>query len=1568
MILRFIHILWKVFWRILFVFAAVVLALLVIVVGLLQLPHSQNYIKNEVETAFNQQYEGDLHVESVSGFLPFSATVHGVEFTHPDFPDDPVLLVSRAEINISWWYLLQRSFVVSSFQVQSPVVNLKRADDRSNVTAVFTRNESGVSEPDPADSEEGSASTLQIITDASVYAPLLSIDEGTLTADHSIQIPENLALPTPLLINNIYLDVFLEATEDQIFFDLASLTANIPGSEYGSLQLAGQFYNDEEYFELNRFQLYTEAGSADFSFEARPISIQQADLAGQFQDAHYNIDITESSLSSELIQQFIPDYPSFPENLQIILSSEGDADEYFVDRLEAGIGESSILISAQVSDLFRDSISFDTYLENVVIHPDQLSWISETYLAGETDLTPYQLSVIRGDLGGTRETLSANFLAETLAGSFRLNADLNTEDIPQYNLVFEVDSLSLTPFVGDSLRPNILQGSITLEGQNFGEDANFTSELDLSASTVFGHDVDRFQAMFNYSQQRLHYDITGGDNELFVSARGSYREQDGHRHFVSDGRVEHFDITNFFPEFYADSTDFYSTFSSNIEWNTPDDLTGRVSFEIERSLINADTLRPHQLYADINGLGSNRQLRFTSSFFDGEINGDLSPSTLQDAKNYWSDYLKERLYHEILFQPDSLSGITGADFPVSTPLNLDMEVAVKDLSLLRKYIPELPEIQSNARFTANMNASNERLTVTGTLYDPLTVYGNYSAENVNTDFTASFRHGLRLKDSSTLDIQMHTGRTQLNNTVLREERLAVSMRDSLLQISQYALRMDDDLSIELDAEATLRENQISAVVTQLLAGSTDYRWESEGEPIFTYSADRKLDIQNFAVSSGSDYLRIDGTYSSDPDDLVSYEMRNLDLGRISDLINGRVTFSGLANGNFQTRSLTQIPVFQGNFRVDEGRMMGRMIGDVTLQSTLNPEENRFDTEVRVFTDPEKYPRYLQDNDDVGQDLLLTGYFRMPDDNTGPEDELFYFDADLREVDMWIITVIVPNIITDMEGMASGSGNISGSLSDFDFNSTITVEDAVGVPVFTNVPYTMNGDLTFNKTDGLIFHDLLLEDSGNGTGILSGTVDLNNFEPTTYINLGLDLNNLHFLSNPYDPDIPFYGNIYGTGRAEISGTNFAPALSTVGTLQLASNSSVSIPLEPETDFEQGSRFIQFVDTFEDPFGHSLSLESSGNGESEESANLTFLERFTMDLQFQAADPINVQMIFDPVTNDILSANGTGNMRILLEDQNVSMFGQFGIVGGEYQFVSGDIFTRRFNLDSGGTISWSGDLIDANLDITAVYRARPNISTLMSSGTGAGATAGLDPGQRIPVELVLEIGGTITSVENEFFFRMPTGIDAISDPTLTAQINNLNQNEDEKLIQATSILLSGNFLPTSQAQGLSFADSFTGASVVSPFVTSQIINPLLSNQINSLLRSDIAFDIDFNLTTMNEVDLGVALRLFDDRIILRREGQITGEQSDIGDIGATYRINRTFSVTAFHRQDPTLSYTSGVNTRQSQEMNGVGLEAQVQFNTWQHLRERVSNAVRRLFGIKPESTSLNRDENPDENSSG
>jgi hypothetical protein len=33
-----------------------------------------------------------------------------------------------------------------------------------------------------------------------------------------------------------------------------------------------------------------------------------------------------------------------------------------------------------------------------------------------------------------------------------------------------------------------------------------------------------------------------------------------------------------------------------------------------------------------------------------------------------------------------------------------------------------------------------------------------------------------------------------------------------------------------------------------------------------------------------------------------------------------------------------------------------------------------------------------------------------------------------------------------------------------------------------------------------------------------------------------------------------------------------------------------------------------------------------------------------------------------------------------------------------------------------------------------------------------------------------------------------------------------------------------------------------------------------------------------------------------------------------------------------------------------MNGMGVEAQFQFNTWQNLKNRIVSSFRRLFGIK------------------
>lgn len=1548
MLLRYIHKIWIFFWKTVFALLAVLLVSIPIVLGLLQLPVSQDYMKSEVITAFDNQFQGNLELGRIGGFLPFSASVNDGRVYAPSDSMNPVFTFERAEVSVNLWQLLQQNLSIRTFEVSEPTINLTKRNDR--ITFFHALNQKREPTEETNILEGGEIRLLQRIN---IFAPSVSVINGRIEVDETINLPRQLHVQAPLNVENVSLDLFLEVTDSQIFFDLPNFIAEIPGTPYEFFQMSGQFYNDDEFFELNRFRIGTDIGEADFSFEASPVTLFDDSLRQQFEEAEYRFQISESSFSTEFVQLFADGYPPFEENLDIVLESEGTLDEYFLDRLQANIGESSVLITANAQNLFTDDFFYHTQLDNVVIQPSMFDWVSQTYFDSEYNLQRYQLSTIRGELDGNLDELTSDFEAQTQAGSFALDGSLSLHRPLDYNLLFEVDSLDITPFMNDTTESTIIQGDVTLDGTGTGNNARFASSVDLSTSTLLGVDLNSFVADFVYDTGHLDYDINGGDGEFLVSADGSYSRNENQHIFMGDGTVQNLDIKKFYPGFYADSTKFNSTFSADIEASNLDDLIGRVSFEMEQSTINADTLRPHQFYADINpNSDSTRTFRFTSSFFDGEMQGTLDHSLIRNHIQYWNVYLKERISEEFLFIPGYFGELQSPVIEESDSQAVDISVQmnVKDLSLFRKYYPQFPEVESQARFNATINSTRERLLITGNFADQEFRTEQLRADDFNTTFTASLRHDAELKSSSTVDLQINSAETGFRNYNLRESSIDFTMRDDSFRVQQNLARLEDDLVLESTFNGRLESDTIQVALEEFEIGTSDYRWVAQNSPELAYTSQQSLIVDSLVVTSATDYIAIDGTYSTNFDDSVNYEIQNLDLSRISTLIGGRVSFSGFLNGNFQTRTLTQIPSIQGNLSIEEGRMNGRMIGDVTLSSTFNSEEDRFDTNVRIYTDPKKYQQYYNRNDGIGQDIRLNGYFKIPDDDTPEDEELFNFDADFRQIDMWIVTAIVPNIIVEMEGRSTGSGTIFGTANNFDFDASFNASDVYGVPEFTNVEYTLDGDIRFNKSDGLLFQDVQLADKFGGTGTLSGQVDLNNFSETTDIDLTLDMNDIQFMNNPYDPDIPFYGSIFGTGQARISGTNFAPVLSTTRPLIVSSNSSISVPLEPTTEYEQDQRFIRFVDSFDTPYWEGPLVGIDGeNGNGEFSEELSFMERFTMDLQFQATNPINVDLIFDRVTNDMISADGTGQLRILLADQDVSMFGRFNITGGNYQFVSGDIFTRRFNLEEGGSIIWSGDLTDADLNVTATYRARPNINTLIPTNEATDE----GPAQRVPVELVLEISGTMTSVENDFFFRVPTGIQTNVNPTIATQITNLNQNEDEKLIQATSILLSGNFLPPSQTQGLGLTESLSGtAVVVNPLITSQLINPLLSNQINSLLRSDITFDIDLNLNSFNEVDLGVALRFFDDRIVLRREGQITGEQSDIGDIGATYRINQIFSLTAFHRQDPTLNYESGLE-QQAQEMNGVGVEAQVQYNTWHELKTRISNAFRSLFGIKPKT---------------
>src|SRR5690606_37981140 len=128
-------------------------------------------------------------------------------------------------------------------------------------------------------------------------------------------------------------------------------------------------------------------------------------------------------------------------------------------------------------------------------------------------------------------------------------------------------------------------------------------------------------------------------------------------------------------------------------------------------------------------------------------------------------------------------------------------------------------------------------------------------------------------------------------------------------------------------------------------------------------------------------------------------------------------------------------------------------------------------------------------------------------------------------------------------------------------------------------------------------------------------------------------------------------------------------------------------------------------------------------------------------------------FDEKVGDVLRAKGDGDLTIKINDQgDFNMYGDYIVKDGDYLFTLQNVINKRFNLEEGGKISWNGNPLEAELNLTAVYRLRARLFELLASSEDS-ASAEIYK-KRTPINLKLNITNTITSPNIGFDIDLPT----------------------------------------------------------------------------------------------------------------------------------------------------------------------------------------------------------------------
>ena len=550
--------------------------------------------------------------------------------------------------------------------------------------------------------------------------------------------------------------------------------------------------------------------------------------------------------------------------------------------------------------------------------------------------------------------------------------------------------------------------------------------------------------------------------------------------------------------------------------------------------------------------------------------------------------------------------------------------------------------------------------------------------------------------------------------------------------------------------------------------------------------------------------------------------------------------------------------------------------------------------------------------------------------------LIDLDVYLEEFGLDAFSPLGKDVLSSMRGSVNGDFSLRGFLRNPEMEGTLTLKNAGLKFPYLNVDYDFEGESTVSlQEQSFIFEDVKLVDTRHQTkGRLIGDITHLNFKKW-FLNIEIESDNLLVLDTEYNDEAVYYGAAFIDGTANITGL----------TDQLTID--INAKTMPGTTFVVPLKDIETVDSYR--LIH-FKTEEVAVKERQKEVALEAIKGLSLNIDLNITKDATTQVVIDEINGSQLTGKGKGNLRIEINTRGkFNMFGDYVIENGVYDFKYGGIVNKPFVIEKGGTVSWNGSPYEANLDVTAIYKAKANPSVLLEN---------FNSNRKIEVDLVTRITGGLFSSKQDLDIQL-TNVD----PSIASELEFIlnDNNVNEKTTQFISLLAFGTFInPDKVDFNAGETISNTASSAISTAFSSLLNNPDGKFQLGvDYQQGNSGSDIE-NLNTDNQVDVSVSTQLGDKVIINGKVGVPVGSQTQssvVGEVKVEVLLNKegSFRGVIFNRQNE-IQYS----TEEEGYTQGVGLSYQVNFNTLSGLLRKISNKKRRKKPeVKKDSTKAVKD---------
>ena len=532
---------------------------------------------------------------------------------------------------------------------------------------------------------------------------------------------------------------------------------------------------------------------------------------------------------------------------------------------------------------------------------------------------------------------------------------------------------------------------------------------------------------------------------------------------------------------------------------------------------------------------------------------------------------------------------------------------------------------------------------------------------------------------------------------------------------------------------------------------------------------------------------------------------------------------------------------------------------------------------------------------------------------------------LEEFKLNAFSPLGKNVLSSLRGSASGNFTLRGFISNPDMEGELRLNNAGLKFPYLNINYDFEGESVITLLEqSFILEDFKLRDIKNNTkGILKGDISHFNFKQW-FLSLKIESDNLMVLDTENKEEAQYYGSAFIDGSADIFGLTDRLTI------------DINAKTMPGTIFVVPLKDVETVDSY--GLIHFKSNETVVERQKE--IALESLKGLTLNIDLEVTKDAVAEVVIDEIYGSQLSGRGAGNLQIEINTRGkFNMFGDYIVNSGVYDFKYGGFVNKPFIIQKGGTVSWNGNPTDANLDVTAVYKAKANPGVLLEN---------FNSNRNIEVDLVTRISGGLFNSKQELDIQL-TNVEATIANELEFILNDNNVNEKTK--QFISLLAFGNFInPDKLGFDAKANITNTASSAISSAFSSILNTP------DSKFQLDVDYQQEQNnsdldrLNIDNQVDLSVSTKVGDNVIINGKVGVPVGTQTQssvIGEVKVEVLLNTegNFRGVIFNRQNE-IQYT----TEDQGYTQGLGLSYQVNFNTLDGLLTKLGLKKKKQLKLK------------------